>query len=412
MAVNPAARAQVHKGGAGMDLAVPSPKESPMSAALTLEIRALDSLTGEERAQWNAWAAADPDLASPYFRVEFAEIAGRVSPGAALALFRRRGEVVGYFPHQRRGGAVQPIGAPMNDYHGVIGPRDARPTLGEVAGLLDGARFSVNGWVGPAPGALMSESFRTTIPEDGGYDAWYAARRQAFGKYFKDKERARRSMATEFGPVEARIGLRDGALLDDLIVLKREQYRRTGRHDIFACGWTRDLLHALMATDGDDFGASIAVLTAGGRVCAMEYSLHAGQRLHFWFPAYVPALARCSPGIMLSMETIRMGAEHGYRDFDYGFGGEAYKRYFCDTVQPVAEATILRPGLSAALGGAAASLLNLAGAERGARLRASVRRRWNAIEACETNSLDRLRGAATAARAALSKAKGRAGAAS
>ncbi|HEY1071313.1 GNAT family N-acetyltransferase [Brevundimonas sp.] len=378
-----------------------------MSAEPTFEIRDLDSLTAEERAQWNAWAAADPDLASPYFRVEFAQIAGRVSPGSALAVFQREGEVVGYFPHQRRGGAVQPIGAPMNDYHGVIGPREGRPALDEVARMLGGARFSVNGWVGSAPGALISESFRTTIPPEGGYDAWYAARRQAFGKYFKDKERARRSMAAEFGPVEARIGLRDGTLLDELIALKREQYRRTGRHDIFACGWTRDLLHALMAAEADDFGASIAVLTAGGRVCAMEYSLHAGRRFHFWFPAYIPALARCSPGIMLSMETIRQGAEQGYRDFDYGFGGETYKKYFCDTVQPVAEATILKPGLSAALGGAAASLLGLAGAERGERLQASVRRRWNAIEACETTSINRLRGAATAARAALSKATGR-----
>lgn len=378
-----------------------------MSAALTLEIRDLESLTAEERARWNAWAAADPDLASPYFRVEFAQIAGRISPGSALAVFRRDGEVVGYFPHQRRGGAVQPIGAPMNDYHGVIGPRGARPTLGEVAELLGGARFSVNGWVGEAPGALISESFRTTIPAEGGYEAWYAGRRQAFGKYFKDKERARRSMATEFGEVEARIGLRDAGLLDELIALKREQYRRTGRHDIFACGWTRDLLHALMAEEAEDFGASIAVLTAGGRVCAMEYSLHAGQRFHFWFPAYVPALARCSPGIMLSMETIRQGADLGYRDFDYGFGGETYKKYFCDTVQPVAEALILKPGLSASLGGAAASLLNLAGRERGERLRASVRRRWNAVEACETTSLGRLKGGAVAAAAALSKATGR-----
>jgi len=375
-----------------------------MSGALTVEIRKLASLTADERAQWNAWAAADPDLASPYFRVEFAEIAGRVSPNSGLAVFHRDGAVVGYFPYQRRGGAIQPIGAPMNDYHGVIGPKGVVPTLAEVASLLGGTRFSVNGWVGPASGGLKGESFRTTIPEDGGYEAWYAARRQAFGKYFKDKERARRSMAAEFGSVEVQIGVRDGALLDELIALKREQYRRTTRHDIFACGWTRDLLHALMAAEHDDFGASIAVLRAGGRIAAMEYSLHAGQRFHFWFPAYVPALARCSPGIVLSMETIRIGSEQGYRDFDYGFGGEAYKRYFCDTIQPVTEAAILRPGLPSALGNVTEALLSLAGAERAEKLRNSLRRRWNVIEACETNGVDRARGVALAARVALSKA--------
>jgi CelD/BcsL family acetyltransferase involved in cellulose biosynthesis len=375
-----------------------------MSGALTVEIRKLASLTADERAQWNAWAAADPDLASPYFRVEFAEIAGTVSPNSGLAVFHRDGAVVGYFPYQRRGGAIQPIGAPMNDYHGVIGPKGVVPTLAEVASLLGGTRFSVNGWVGPASGGLKGESFRTTIPEDGGYEAWYAARRQAFGKYFKDKERARRSMAAEFGSVEVQIGVRDGALLDELIALKREQYRRTTRHDIFACGWTRDLLHALMAAEHDDFGASIAVLRAGGRIAAMEYSLHAGQRFHFWFPAYVPALARCSPGIVLSMETIRIGSEQGYRDFDYGFGGEAYKRYFCDTIQPVTEAAILRPGLPSALGNVTEALLSLAGAERAEKLRNSLRRRWNVIEACEANGVDRARGVALAARVALSKA--------
>ena len=387
-------------------------KGEPMSGALTVDNRDVAGLTAEERAQWSAWAADDPDLASPYFRVEFAEITARVSPDCAVAVFRRDGDVVGYFPYQKRGGAIQPIGAPMNDYHGVIAPRGAAPTLAEVARLLEGRRFSVNGWVGASTRGIRSESFRTTIPDDGGYDAWYAARRQAFGKYFKDKERARRSMAVEFGSVDVQIGLRDPALLDELIALKREQYRRTGRHDVFACGWTGDLLHALMAHEQADFGASMAVLRAGGQIAAMEYSLHAGRRFHFWFPAYVPSLARCSPGILLSMETIRLGAEQGYRDFDYGFGGEAYKRYFCDTVQPVTEAAFLGPGLPSAIGAATDALLSMAGADRAEEIRNSLRRRWNVIEACEVTGVDRFKGAALAARAAFAKAMNRTAAAS
>lgn len=383
-----------------------------MAGVLTVDTRDIESLTAEERAQWAAWAAGDPDLASPYFRLEFAQVTARVSPDSALAVFRRDGAVVGYFPYQKRGGAIQPIGAPMNDYHGVIGPKGATPSLIDVARLLGGRRFSVNGWVGATNGGVKGESFRTTIPEDGGYEAWYAARRQAFSKYFKDKERARRSMATEFGSVDVQIGLRDPVLLDELIGLKREQYRRTGRHDVFACGWTRDLLHALMAHEQDDFGASLAVLRAGGRVAAIEYSLHAGRRFHFWFPAYVPDLARCSPGILLSMETIRLGSERGYRDFDYGFGGETYKRYFCDTVQPVTEMAILRPGLPSAIGGATDALLSVAGTERAQQLRNSLRRRWNVIEACEVTGVDRFKGAALAARAALSKVIDRPAAAS
>ena len=107
------------------------------------------------------------------------------------------------------------------------------------------------------------------------------------------------------------------------------------------------------------------------------------------------------------METLRRGAELGYRDFDYGFGGEAYKRYFCDTVQPVTEAAILRAGLPAVLGDMTGAVLKLAGPERAEKLGNSLRRRWNVIEACETNGVDRLKGAALAARVAFSKAMDR-----
>jgi len=39
-------------------------------------------------------------------------------------------------------------------------------------------------------------------------------------------------------------------------------------------------------------------------------------------------------------------------------------------------------------------------------LRNSLRRRWNVIEACETNGVDRFKGVALAARVAVSKAMG------
>jgi hypothetical protein len=50
------------------------------------------------------------------------------------------------------------------------------------------------------------------------------------------------------------------------------------------------------------------------------------------------------------------------------------------------------------------AMLKLAGPQRAEKLGNSLRRRWNVIEACETTSVDRLKGAALAARVALSKA--------
>ncbi|MFN3670235.1 MAG: GNAT family N-acetyltransferase [Brevundimonas sp.] len=373
-------------------------------APLKLDVLSLDALGEADWAEWRAMLAANPALASPYFRPEFARIAGRASPRAAVAVFSRGGQTVGFFPHQRRGAAVQPLAAPMNDYHGIIARPGMAPSLEEVAAALGAARLNLTAWVGPTD---RGEDRRTVQVElgEGGYDGWYAERRTTHGKFFKDKERARRSMEAELGPLRVERGLRDPALLDWLIALKRDQYRRTGRHDIFACGWTADLLHALLREEADGFGASMAGLWAGDRLTAVEYSLHAGDQYHFWFPGYEPSLARCSPGILLSMDTMRLAADAGYRTFDFGFEGEHYKKYFCNGSKMVREAVVLRPGLGATMSQAAVGALNLAGRDKGDRLRASVRRRWAAIEACETTPGARMRGAVQAAGAALAKVR-------
>ncbi len=376
-----------------------------MPVALQIEIVEASQLTVADRVLWRAMAEANPDLASPYFAWEFTEIASRIVPQAAVAILTRGGRTVGYFPHQRRGASIQPLGAPMNDYHGVIAMPGEAPALSEVADLLGAPRLSVSAWIGPSGVGAHRETLMTVLPEEG-YDAWYAERRRTWGKYFKDKERARRSLETELGEAEVRRGLTDPAMLDHLIGLKRDQYARTGRHDIFACGWTRDLLHALMASEYEGFGASMAALWAGGRLTAIEYSLHAGDRYHFWFPAYEPGLARCSPGILLTLDTMRLGSEAGFRVFDFGFGGEGYKKYFCNATQDVHEAVVSRPGMGSILSDAAFGLLNTAAGGRGERLRTSVRRRWAAIEACEVTPANRLKGAAAAAVVAVRKAAG------
>jgi CelD/BcsL family acetyltransferase involved in cellulose biosynthesis len=372
--------------------------------SLKVDIVGIDTLGEAEWTTWRAMLAANPALASPYFRPEFARVAGQVSPRAAVAVFSRGGETVGFFPHQRRGGAMQPLAAPMNDYHGLIAFPGGAPSLEEAAGALDATRLNLTAWVGPT---ALGEDRRTVQVElgDAGYDGWYAERRATHGKFFKDKERARRSMEAELGPMRVEEDLRDPALLDWLIDLKRDQYRRTGRHDIFACGWTADLLHALLKEDGAGFGASMAALWAGDRLTAVEYSLHAGDQYHFWFPGYEPSLARCSPGILLSLDTMQLASARGYRTFDFGFEGEHYKKYFCNGFKLVREAVVLRPGLGATMSQAAVGALNLAGSGRGERLRTSVRRRWAAIEACETTPAARMKGAMQAAGAALAKVR-------
>ena len=121
-----------------------------MPVALQIEIVEASQLTVADRVLWRAMAEANPDLASPYFAWEFTEIASRIVPQAAVAILTRGGRTVGYFPHQRRGASIQPLGAPMNDYHGVIAMPGEAPALSEVADLLGAPRLSVSAWIGPS----------------------------------------------------------------------------------------------------------------------------------------------------------------------------------------------------------------------------------------------------------------------
>ena len=372
-----------------------------MSGTLRVEIVRAETLDAADIALWHAMIAGNPELASPYFHPQFTRIAARVSPHAAVAVFRRGNRTIGFFPHQRRGSSIQPLAAPMNDYHGVIALPGEAPSLEDVAKVMKATRLNVGAWVGDAREGETRETLMVTMPS--GFDDWYAERRKTWSKYFKDKERARRSLETELGEVRVETGLKDPALLDHLIGLKRAQYKRTGRHDVFACGWTRQLLHDLMAGGADGFGGSMAAMWAGGRLTAVEYALHGGGHYHFWFPAYEPGLSRCSPGILLSLETMRLASGRGYRVFDFGFGGEGYKKYFCDTSQMVREALIQRPGFRASVTGAVAGVMATAGPDRAQKLKVSVRRRWSAIEACEVNRVDRVKGALVAVGAALNK---------
>lgn len=361
--------------------------------AVTIPMR---DLTPHERQLWQEWQGARPQLRSPFFNIGFSDAVASEGSDVAVAKLYEAGRLIGFFPYQRRGGTAYPVGAPMNDYHAVIGDPHTRVTLEDVARLLPAKRLSVNSWIGPDNGPdddryLRQSTCQATIGPDG-YDMWFEGRRIQHNKYFKDKARSRRGMEAAFGPMRVQIESANHDMLEQLIHLKSQQYRRTGRHDIFGPKWTRRLLHRLL--DGDDsFKASLASLWAGDTLLAMELSLHADGVWHFWFPAYLEIGAKYSPGIWLSMETMRQVCTDGYDEFDYGFSGEAYKKYFCNRSEQVVEAIVGA--------GDWTDLVRLAAIRPD--LAVSIRRRWAAIEASEPRWTGRMVGTILAGRGFMSR---------
>lgn len=346
-----------------------------MNRDLQIEILKPADLTAGQMALWAKFRAARPELASPYFDLRYTLAAAEVAPEARVAVIRRDGEVAGFLPFQRRRGLIQPLGAPMTDYHGLIAPAGAGIDLPAVLRAMGVGRFQFGGLAGfdgpPPSRALRRHAMVADLSR--GYGAYIEGRRKAgHGGFLKDKRRRDGALRRDY---EVRFEFReaDPAALDAVIGLKRAQLRASGQHDIFACGWTEALLRRLADETTPDFGLRFAGLYADGRLIAAELGLRSGKAYHLWFPVYDQAFARYSPGSLMTLATLEAAAGQGMTSVDFGPGGEAYKQAFADPGHEVLEG-VLTTRASAAL----AETLNPAAA--GGR---QLSRRLDRIAACE-----------------------------
>ena len=366
-----------------------------MGCGLTAILVDVADLSAAQIALWKEIVSEDPLYRSPFFQPAFTQAVARVAPETGVAVLRCADEDVGFFPFQRRGETIQPIGAPLNDYHGVIARPEHRPALNMIPELFDVGSLAVTGWVGePGPPQVL-EHQSMVADVSGGWDAYLTDQRRSWRKFFSDKERARRSLCRDRGALQLHFEQASTENLDRLVELKRQQYKRSGLHDVFACGWTVDLLRSLLDQSESGFGGVLAVLSAGGEPVAYEYGLYAGRHFHFWFPAFEISSARYSPGILLSLDTMREKSRTGGIDvFDFAHAGEPYKKYFCNHSGRLIEGVASRQDMKGVLRSAVLTT----------RIGRSVHRRWKTIAGCETSRGGILTGLATAARSMVTTA--------
>lgn len=273
-----------------------------MADSLTHRIVTPDALSDAHRAVWDAFRSANGRLDHPYFDWRYTQACAGV-PGASVAVFERAGETVGFFPFQRRGRLIQPLGSPLTDYHGVIAaPGEAIGPI-EAAQALGGS-LRVGGWMSAdvaATGFVRRERMAADV--SGGSAALGDWLQQRNPKFAKNLRRQQRAFERDFGAPVFAFDDQEPGLLDWVLDQKRDQYRRTRRHDVFACGWTAELLRRLRETrlETGGYGLRISTLrTAEGRLAAAEAGLDDGRTLHLWFPVYDAAFAKYGPGVLLT----------------------------------------------------------------------------------------------------------------
>ncbi|RFU87276.1 GNAT family N-acetyltransferase [Streptomyces triticagri] len=301
---------------------------------MDIEVYRPGELTAADRAAWTALQSkahleGAAELANPFLSPEFALAVGRCRRGVRIAVVREDGEPAAFFPYQRTlAGVGRAIGLGVSDCQGLV----HRPGFDcDPVELLDACGLAV--WEfdhlvhgqRPFAGARAAHFASPVIDVDRGYEAYLAELRARSPKFTRTTLAKERRLGRAAGGTRYVHDERDPAALHTLMEWKSAQYRRTGRSDRFAQPWITRLVEQLFHTRSPSAGGILSVLYAGDRPVAAHFGLRSERVLACWFPAYDPAFAKYSPGLVLHLRMARAAAADGIAHLDLGRGRKEYK---------------------------------------------------------------------------------------
>jgi len=300
-------------------------------------------LTPRDRQAWAAFRAADPGLRSPFFALGWFDAVHRARGDLLVLRGLRGGEPVGFFAfHPGPMGCGWPAGGTFSDWHGFVAAPDAEiDATRALAAGLHMLRFRKT----PASDRVL-RGFADATGESnvmdlsGGFEAYARPEGRGAPKSMSEFRRAMRKL--EAGGRELQVQVRDprGEVLEALMALKSQQYQRTGRPDVFAWAWSRRLMAELMQTRSEGFEAVLSSLSIDGALASTHLGLRSGGVLHYWLPAYDPALSGYAPGSLLAIEIARTLAGEGLTEMDLGPGSTPWKHQFANATIPLVSGAV------------------------------------------------------------------------
>lgn len=280
----------------------------------------------------------------PFFDPLYARLIGELRDDTRIAVAEEGGVPVGFWPMHRRPGAwARPIGGPFSDWHGPVlaeGVQLCPRGFLRGVGLLGMSAF---GWL---PQDADSECRLTLAGANmtavgGDWEAFLDEQVRRWPKHFKKMRRLSRNIERDFSDMEFRFDDASDASFSRLMELKREQFARTGRHDVLAPLWVRALLERLRQVEGPRFRVRLMSLHLDGQHAASELVLQSDKVVHGWITAFEPEFAQFSPGNMVvQMMLERMANEDGPKIYDAGPGLDHYKRHYSNYQVPVGSGVV------------------------------------------------------------------------
>lgn len=315
---------------------------------LQAEVVRPEELTSTELAVWREMRKATQAYSSPLLSPEFAQSVGRIRPDTAIAVYRRRAAIVGFLAHHRRpGGLARPIGAPWSDYHGLVSSPGAAidGVQALVAAGLKAFRFTnLIDPHGLFEGAPLDSGRAYLIAHDGDGDAYWERLRSASPKRFKNLRRLEHKLERDLGEITLCAPDHDPAAFEALIAWKRDQFVRTGSHDLLHPGWSRSMMQSLFEAREGGLEGLLLMMRVAGRPAAAHFGVRLGPHFHPWIAAFDPTLAAYSPGQIFMGRAIRAMGGLGLTAYDLSSGYPHYKRPYASDIVEVGAGALRAPG--------------------------------------------------------------------
>ncbi len=350
---------------------------------------------------WAACAALrarDARWNNPFFDPRFLQLVASVRPDTQLAIAEEGSDLVAWCGlHRRRDGWARPAGAPFCDWHGPVTAPNAALTAQAMLEGLGLAGLTALGhappWSGSRWGDTREGAHLSVLGE--GWEAFLENQRALFPRHFKKMRRVRRNAEREHGPLRTVFDDRSQVAFERLLALKREQFARTGRHDVLAPAWAKALMQAAFEASAPGFRGRLSTLYLGDTPAAMEFSLQSDSVLHGWIVAFDPDFHSLSPGYLLVHDMLAAMPDAGLGTYDAGIGLDYYKKYYCNVMRPLDHGRVGSGRVALAptrLAGTGWRLAERSLPRPAALLMARVRRRSDQILVSETGLAGRARG--------------------
>ena len=314
---------------------------------------------------WKSYCRAQAAYQSPFYWPQFTSAVAKIRDDVRIALFERKGEVVGFLPfHLTNSGAGKPIGGELNDYQGpILAPRVQM----SPAELLQAACITSYDYnhlpvsFTKLSASAHSQSISPQMDLSEGYDAFVERKDSRWTKAKREMRRRYRKTEKDIGPIRFQYHTDSSKIFAQHTAMKNSLYARAGTRFRIKDDWIGRVLELLRNTQDEEFSGVLTTLHAGDRLLASHFGLRTKCTWHWWFPAYDLEAYKLGPGINLVDQCAMAATGKGISLIDFGRGDGAFKLLFADTQVDLCEGAIVQPGtLASAVRSGTQSLVSLA----------------------------------------------------